>query len=132
MSKSYNNSITLGEDAVSVEQKLKRMVTDTNRVKRTDKGNPDTCPAFDYHKVFSTEEEQAEIRTSCTSASIGCIDCKNILIKHVQALLAPIREKRTKYEKEITDVAEFLGPSQRKANEIAEETLSKVRKVLKI
>ncbi len=132
MSKSYNNSITLGEDAASVELKLKRMVTDTNRVKRSDPGNPDLCPAFDYHKVFSTEEERAEIRKGCTGAAMGCIDCKMILIKHVQALLEPIREKRKRYEAEITDVAEFLLDSQVKANTVAEQTVSRVRRALQI
>jgi tryptophanyl-tRNA synthetase len=132
MSKSYNNSITLGEDEASVEQKLKRMITDPSRIKRTDVGNPELCPAFDYHKVFSTAEEREEICKGCTTAAIGCIDCKKILIAHIQELLTPIRDKRKRYEQEITDVAEFLAPSQAKANAVAEETVAKVRQALKI
>lgn len=132
MSKSYNNSITLGEDAQSVEKKLRTMVTDTNRVRKTDPGNPEICPVFDYHKVFSTADERSEITKGCTCASIGCIDCKKILIKHIQDFLDPIRERRKKYEAEITDVREYLADSQKKANAVAEETVAKVRNILKI
>ena len=132
MSKSYNNTIALAEPAEDVEKKLRTMVTDTNRVRKTDPGNPDICPAFEYHKGFSTEEERTEIRKGCTEASMGCIDCKKILIAHVQALLEPIRERRARFEKEVTDVAEYLKDSQLRANEVAEGTVAKVRDALKI
>jgi tryptophanyl-tRNA synthetase len=130
MSKSYNNSITLGEDGSSVEIKLKQMITDTNRMRRSDPGNPDVCPVFDYHKVFSTEEDRAEICAGCTTAAIGCIDCKKILIKYVLSLLEPIREKRKRYETEIKDVAEFLFDSQAKANSVAEQTIARIKDAL--
>ena len=132
MSKSYNNSIMLSEAPESVDKKIRTMVTDTNRVKRSDPGNPELCPAFDYHKVFSTDEERAQITVGCTGGTIGCIDCKKILIAHMQALLDPIRERRQVYEKEITDVREFLADSQKRANEIAGTTLEKIRQALKI
>ena len=132
MSKSYNNSITLGEDAASVEQKLKRMVTDINRARRSDPGNPGLCPAFEYHKLFSTDEERAEIRKECATAAVGCIDCKAILIKHIQDFLDPIRDNRLRYEAEIKDVAEFLFDSQKKANSVAEKTISRVKEALRI
>jgi tryptophanyl-tRNA synthetase len=132
MSKSYGNSIALSEPTADVDKKLRTMVTDTNRVRKTDVGNPAICPAFEYHKVFSTEAERAEITQGCTTATMGCIDCKKILINHVQALLEPIREKRAQYEREITDVAEFLSDSQARANAVAEETMAKVRAALKV
>lgn len=132
MSKSYNNSIALGEDAKSVDTKIKRMVTDPDRIKRTDPGNPDVCPVYEYHKLFSTEQEREEIQHGCTTASIGCIDCKKILLNHIQSILEPIREKRMYYEKEITDVAEFLSDSQKRANEVAFNTVAKVRDAIKI
>jgi tryptophanyl-tRNA synthetase len=132
MSKSYGNSIALAEPAADVEKKLRTMVTDPARVRKTDIGNPELCPVFDYHKVFSTEDERAELSKGCTSAGIGCIDCKKVLINHVQALLEPIRERRAKYEKEVTDVAEYLQDSQKRANAVAEEIMAKVRAALMV
>jgi len=132
MSKSYGNAIMLSEDLKEVETKLKRMKTDTNRQRLTDPGDPALCPVFDYHKVFSTEEERAEITEGCTKASMGCMDCKKILMKHMFALLEPIQEKRNKFESEITDIDEFLKPMQEKAVAQAGEMMEKVRKALKI
>lgn len=132
MSKSYGNAIMLSEDLNEVEKKLKRMKTDTNRQRLTDPGDPALCPVFDYHKVFSTEEERAEITKGCTSASMGCMDCKMILKKHMFALLEPIQERRRKFEAEIDNVDEFLEPMQKKAVKQSEEMMDKVRKALKI
>jgi len=132
MSKSYGNAIMLSEDLKEVETKLKRMKTDTNRQRLSDPGNPELCPVFDYHKVFSTEEERGEITEGCTKASIGCMDCKKILMKHMFALLEPIQERRNKFENEISDIDEFLKPMQEKANNEAACMMDKVRKALKI
>ncbi|PLX69735.1 MAG: tryptophan--tRNA ligase [Denitrovibrio sp.] len=132
MSKSYGNAITLSEDLNEVEKKLKRMKTDTNRQRLTDCGNPELCPVFDYHKVFSTEEERAEITEGCTTAGIGCMDCKMILKKHMFELLEPIQDRRKKFETEITDINEFLKPMQTKANAQSEAMMNKVRNALKI
>jgi len=132
MSKSYGNAIMLSEDLKDVENKLKKMKTDTNRQRLTDPGNPELCPVFDYHKVFSTEQERAEITEGCTQAKIGCMDCKKILIKHMFALLEPIQEKRNKFDAEISDIDEFLKPMQNKAIAQSEEMMAKVRKALKI
>lgn len=132
MSKSYNNSIMLSEDFSIVEKKLRTMVTDTNRVRKTDAGNPKICPVFEYHKVFSTDEERNNITNGCCNALIGCIDCKKILIKHMEEFLAPIHEKRACFEKEIKDIDEFLSPFQEKANNLAASVMERVRKVVKI
>ncbi|TCK60794.1 tryptophan--tRNA ligase [Seleniivibrio woodruffii] len=132
MSKSYGNAIMLSEDLKEVESKVKKMVTDTNRQRLKDPGNPEVCPVFDYHKVFSTEEEREYITKGCTSAGIGCMECKMILFKHMQALLEPIQERRRKFEAEITDINEFIKPMQDKANAEAACMMEKVRKALKI
>ncbi len=132
MSKSYNNSIMLSEDFASVEKKLKTMITDPQRKRRTDPGNPDVCPVFEYHKVFSTEQERDYIVKGCRSASIGCIECKSILIRHMEEFLTPIHEKRKKFEAEIKDVDEFLAPYQKRANDEAAGVMEKVRRAVKI
>jgi len=132
MSKSYGNAIMLSEDLKSVEDKLKKMKTDTNRQRLKDPGDPELCPVFDYHKVFSTEEEREYVTKECKSAGIGCMDCKKILMNHVFEFLEPIQDRRKKYESEITDVDEFLKPMQDRANEEAANMMVEVRKALKI
>jgi tryptophanyl-tRNA synthetase len=132
MSKSYNNTILLSEDMASVEKKIRQMKTDTNRKRKTDPGDPALCPVFDYHKVFSSQEEKEEITKGCKSAGIGCIDCKKILIKHLEEFLSPIQERRNNYDKEINDIEEFLSHSQKFADETAGKKLEEVRKAMKI
>ncbi|MBZ4671980.1 MAG: trpS [Deferribacteraceae bacterium] len=132
MSKSYGNAIMLSEDFKSIEKKIKTMMTDTNRKLRTDPGNPDICPVFDYHKVFSNEEEKSYVTEGCKNAGIGCIDCKKILIKNLFTFLEPIQNKRKEFENIIDDVDDFLSKSQQKANEVAKDTVEKVRKILRI
>lgn len=132
MSKSYGNSILLSDDFSVTDKKIKTMVTDVKRQRKTDPGDPDVCPVFDYHKVFSTESERNEITKGCRSAAIGCIDCKKILIKHMEEFLTPIHAKLDKYDKEIKDIDEFLAPHQAKANKEAGEMMEKVRKAIKI
>jgi tryptophanyl-tRNA synthetase len=132
MSKSYDNSVMLSDPPNVVEQKLKTMVTDTNRKKRSDPGDPELCPVYPYHDIFSTEAEKAEVAQGCKSAGIGCIDCKKILIKHVLNFLAPIQEKRSHFEKEVKDVDEYLAEPQKKAFAEAEKTLETVRSAIKI
>lgn len=132
MSKSYGNSIILSEDFAVTEKKVKTMVTDPRRQRKTDPGDPAVCPVFDYHKVFSTSEERNFIVKGCKSASIGCIDCKKILIKHLEALLIPIQERLNAFDKEIKDIDEFLAPYQERANETAAVMMKKVRAAIKL
>jgi tryptophanyl-tRNA synthetase len=108
------------------------MMTDTNRKLRSDPGNPEVCPVFDYHKVFSDEEERSFVTDGCKNATIGCIDCKKVLIKNILSFLEPIQAKRAEYEKIIDDLDEFLSKTQQKANDVAAGTVKKVRKVLRI
>lgn len=132
MSKSLNNTILLTEDADIIEKKIKTMITDTKRQRKTDAGDPNVCPVFDYHKVFSTDEERAKIIEGCTKAEIGCIECKKILINNVENFICPIREKKKVLDKEIQNIDEFLAPSQKKANDFAAILMEKVRKAIKI
>ncbi|MEF3254099.1 MAG: tryptophan--tRNA ligase [Deferribacterales bacterium] len=132
MSKSYGNAIMLTDDLKYIESEILKMVTDTNRKRRSDPGNPDICPVYDYHKVFSTDEEREFIVDGCKNAKIGCIECKRILIKHIVEFLEPIQEKRRKLESEISDIDEFLDEGQRRSCEVAEAMMIKVREALKI
>ena len=116
MSKSYGNTILLSDPEPEVRAKLKTMVTDPARIRRTDAGNPDVCPVFDLHKVFSTEEKQAEVRVGCTTAGIGCIQCKGWLADAVVAELTPIQERRRYFEEHPDEVAAILDEGAFKAN----------------
>lgn len=132
MSKSLNNTILMTEEYDVLDKKVRTMITDTNRQRKTDKGNPDICPVFDYHKVFSNDEERAYVVAGCTKGEIGCIECKKILIKNMEEFICPIRENKKKLSEEIKDIDEFLEPSQKKANEYAEKVMEKVRNAIKI
>ncbi|MCA1927879.1 MAG: tryptophan--tRNA ligase [Calditerrivibrio sp.] len=132
MSKSYGNAIMLTDDLKHVESEILKMVTDTNRKRKSDPGNPEICPVFDYHKVFSNEDEREFIVDGCKNAKIGCIECKKILIKHLLEFLEPIQVKRSNLEKEIKDVDEFLSESQKKSCTVAEKMMTSVRNALKI
>jgi tryptophanyl-tRNA synthetase len=127
MSKSYGNTILLSDPEAVVRQKLKPMVTDPARVRRTDPGNPEVCPVFDLHKVFSSAETQQKAREGCTTAGIGCIECKSWVADAVVAELAPIQERRRKYEAAPELVTEILEAGRRRATTRAEQTMQEVR-----
>jgi len=109
---------------------LSRMVTDPARVKRTDPGEPEKCPAFQFHRVYSTAAEMAEVSQGCRTAAIGCLDCKKVMIKHVLDELAPMRERRAQFENRPEHVEEILREGNRRAQEIAAATMSEVRGAL--
>jgi tryptophanyl-tRNA synthetase len=127
MSKSYGNTILLSDPEPVIRQKLKPMVTDPARVRRTDPGNPELCPVFDLHKVFSSAEVQQKAREGCTTAGIGCIECKSWVADAVVAELAPIQERRRKYEAAPELVKEILEDGTRRATKRAEQTMIEVR-----
>ena len=116
MSKSYGNTIMLTDPEPIVRQKLKTMVTDPARIRRTDPGDPDVCPVFDLHKVFSTAEVQAEAAAGCRSAGIGCIQCKGWLADAVVKELAPIQERRRYFEANPDEVDAILDDGAFRAN----------------
>ncbi|PSH03838.1 MAG: tryptophan--tRNA ligase [Acidobacteria bacterium] len=127
MSKSYGNSILLSEPEAEVRKKLKTMVTDPARVRRTDPGNPDVCPVGDLHKIFSTPETMAEVRQGCTTAGIGCIQCKGWVADSIVSVLNPIQERRRKYEQDPKLAWDILEAGSVKARAAAEATLVEVR-----
>ncbi|HYK34355.1 tryptophan--tRNA ligase [Alloacidobacterium sp.] len=127
MSKSYGNTILLTDPEPVVRQKLKPMVTDPARVRRTDPGNPDICPVGDLHKVFSSPETMAKVYDGCRTASIGCIECKGWVADSVVQVLQPIQEQRAGYEQNPKKVDEILEDGKNRATTRAEQTMVEVR-----
>ena len=130
MSKSYGNTLSLREDPQSVEKKLRTMPTDTSRVRRTDPGDPQRCPAWQLHRVYSDDDVQAWVQQGCRSAGIGCIDCKGPLIDAVLAEQAPIRERAAEYEANPQWVRTVLSEGSEKARDVARDTLEEVRRMM--
>jgi tryptophanyl-tRNA synthetase len=130
MSKSYNNTILLSDPEPDIRAKLKTMVTDPARIRRTDPGNPDVCPVFDLHKVFSTAETQAEVRAGCTTAGIGCIQCKGWLADAVAKELAPIQDRRAYFEAHPAEVNAILDDGAVRANARAAVTMKLVKEAV--
>ena len=130
MSKSYGNTIELDDPEPVVRAKLKTMVTDPARVLRTDPGDPEVCPVFDLHKVFSTEPVQADAAAGCRTAGIGCIECKQWLADGIVRELAPIQERRRFYEQRLQRVDEILVHGAEKARGRAQQTISQVAQVM--
>ena len=126
MSKSYGNTILMSEPEAEVRAKLKTMVTDPARVRRTDPGNPEVCPVFDLHKVFSTEEVQEQAAEGCRTAGIGCIQCKSWLADAVVKELAPIQERRQHYEANPDEVDAILDEGAFRASGRAMVTMRQV------
>ena len=127
MSKSYNNTITLREDEASVTQKIKRMPTDTNRVRRTDPGDPERCPVWQLHQVYSDAACKDWVQQGCRSAGIGCIECKQPVIDGILEEQAPMRERAQKYLDNPQLVREIIAEGNAKASTLARETMRDVR-----
>ena len=129
MSKSYGNTITLSESDADIRAKTKVMVTDPARKRRTDPGNPDICPVYDWHKLFSAEEpgRLEWVRQGCTTAGIGCIECKAAMAENLIKWIAPVRERRVKYEKNPKQVLEILDAGSKRARAVAQGTMARVR-----
>lgn len=131
MSKSYQNAIYLSDPPEVVEAKIKPMVTDPARVRRTDPGNPDVCPVYDLHKIFTPEEErESYVVPGCRTAGIGCLDCKGVLLKHMIPVLQPIYEKRVGLEKRLGMVEEILKEGTNRARKEAAGTLGQVKEAI--
>jgi tryptophanyl-tRNA synthetase len=127
MSKSYGNTIMLTDPEPVVRQKLKTMVTDPARVRRTDPGNPDLCPVGDLHKIFSSGETMAKVNTGCRSAGIGCIECKGWAADALVQILNPMQERRKKYEENPQLAWDILEAGSAKARVVASATMDEVR-----
>ena len=127
MSKSYGNTILLTDPEPVVRQKLKTMVTDPARVRRSDPGNPDVCPVGDLHKIFSTKETMAKVNEACRSARIGCIECKSWAADALVQVLLPMQERRKKYEDNPRLAWDILEAGSAAASQIADATMKDVR-----
>jgi tryptophanyl-tRNA synthetase len=132
MSKSYGNTILLTDPEPVVRQKLKTMVTDPARVRRTDPGNPDVCPVGDLHKIFSSREINAKVDIGCRSAGIGCIECKSWAADALVEILNPMQQRRQKYEQNPRLAWDILEDGSRKARAEASKTMNEVRRAMKM
>jgi tryptophanyl-tRNA synthetase len=130
MSKSYGNAIELGESDESIRTKTKVMMTDPARKRRTDKGNPDVCPVYDWHKLFSPPEVLKWSAEGCRSAGIGCIECKSAMADHLIKWIAPIRERRAEYGAHPDRVLQLLDEGSKRAQVTASATMKRVREAV--
>jgi tryptophanyl-tRNA synthetase len=131
MSKSYNNAITLSESDTAIRSKTKTMVTDPARKRRSDPGNPDICPVYDWHKLFSTPDRDPGrldwVQSGCRTAAIGCIECKAAMADNLIQWIEPVRARRLQHEQNPKRVLEILDNGSKKARESAQQTVSRVR-----
>jgi tryptophanyl-tRNA synthetase len=130
MAKSYGNAIWLNETDEEIRKKTKVMVTDPARKRRSDPGNPDVCPVYDWHKLFSPRETLDWAAQGCRTAGIGCIECKAAMADHLIKWIAPIRERRLQYEKEPAKVLKILDQGSARAREEAKKTMERVREAV--
>jgi len=132
MSKSYGNSIYLSETAEETAAKIKGMVTDTQRIRRADSGDPERCVAFNLHRIYVPQDKLDEIVPACQNASIGCVDCKKILTDCLNERLAPFRDKREELAKDAGFVNDLLADGSRRATVEAKKTIQDVRAALRV
>ena len=130
MSKSYNNTIALREPPESVEKKIKTMPTDPARVRRNDPGNPDHCPVWQLHQVYSNDEVKSWVETGCKEAKIGCIECKQPVIEAINKELKPIQERASHYIEDPDLVKNIVAEGCEKARKLARETMREVREAM--
>jgi tryptophanyl-tRNA synthetase len=132
MSKSYGNAVYLSDPEVEVRKKILTMVTDPARVRRSDPGNPEICPVFTLHKAFSSPSTQETVDRECRTAGIGCIDCKKMLLGHLNPVLEPLRERRSVLAQDPNRVRDILELGAEKARQVASATLEEVRDAVRI
>lgn len=132
MSKSYNNAIFLSDPPDIIANKVSRMITDPQRSRRSDPGNPDVCNVFTFHQLYSDEDTVTRINAECRKAQIGCVECKQCMGTFLVNALAPVREKRAEYETKPDLVADIMETGNRKAGEVARKTMGEVRAAVKI
>lgn len=130
MSKSYHNTIALREAPDQVVKKIRTMPTDPARMRRTDPGSPDKCPVWQLHQVYSSEDQKAWVRAGCSSAGIGCLDCKQPVIDAILAELAPIQERARGFGEDPDQVRNIIADGCEKARDLARETMRDVREAL--
>lgn len=127
MSKSYNNSILMAEAAADLDKKVRPMMTDPRRKRRTDPGEPEDCPVFDLHKVFTEDEKRSEVAHLCRTAGFGCLDCKKVLLDRMHPVIGPMRERREEWMAHPERIREVLRDGAQRAGRVARETMAEVR-----
>jgi len=132
MSKSYNNMISLREDPKSVKLKINKMPTDPARIKLTDPGNPNKCPVWQMHKIYSSKDTLNWVAEGCTKAKIGCIECKKPIVNAVTSELAPIQEEIVKYQSNPNLIQEIIFEGSERARAVARATMEEVRDAMGI
>lgn len=130
MSKSYGNAISLSESDAEIRKKTRGMLTDPARKLRTDAGNPEVCPVFDWHKLFSEKGTIDRVNQECRTAAIGCVDCKGLMADALVKWIAPVRARRTEYEAHPGRVLEILDAGSQKARTGAQQTMARVREAV--
>jgi len=125
MSKSLGNTILLSDDPDAIKAKLKKAVTDPNKVRKGDPGNPDICLVYSYHKKFNPDEVP-EIESGCRSGALGCFDCKMKCSSKISDFIEPIRQKRKYYENNISEVKDILADGEKRGRAVAEQTMNEV------
>jgi tryptophanyl-tRNA synthetase len=132
MSKSYGNAIYLSDTRDEVATKVKPMMTDPARKRRTDPGNPDVCPVFDLHEIFTPESDREACATGCRTAAIGCLDCKQTLLGHMLPALDPIRERRQAFAEKPSRIVDIVHDGSERARAVAKETMREVRSKVRL
>jgi tryptophanyl-tRNA synthetase len=132
MSKSYGNAIYLSDPAEVISGKIRPMMTDPARKRRSDPGNPDVCPVFDLHRIFTPPADREWAATGCRTAGIGCLDCKAKLLEHLQPALAPIRERRQAFAEKPDRIVDILREGSARARQVARTTMEEVHRVVTI
>ncbi|HKZ04421.1 MAG TPA: tryptophan--tRNA ligase [Methylomirabilota bacterium] len=132
MSKSYGNAVELADSAEAITQKIKPMVTDPARKRRRDPGNPDVCPVFDLHRIFTPEGPREQCAVGCRTAGIGCLDCKAVLLEHMLPPLSAIRDRREAWMARPKDLLEILHEGSRRAQKLARQTMDEVRDAVRL
>jgi len=130
MSKSYGNTISLREAPDDVDQKVRRMPTDPARIRRTDAGNPDVCPVWQLHEIYSDESTKQWVQQGCRSAGIGCLECKKPITEAINAELEPMRVRAREYEESPELIYSLLTEGAERARDVAEDTLKDVRSAM--
>lgn len=131
MSKSLGNTILLSDDPDTIKNKLRKAVTDPNKIRKGDPGNPDICLVFSYHKKFNPDEVP-EIDKNCRSGALGCVDCKTNCAAKIASFFEPVRERRSYYENRMNEVLDILHDGEKRAREVAEKTMNEVHEKMKL
>jgi tryptophanyl-tRNA synthetase len=132
MSKSYGNAIYLSDSPREIWEKIRPMMTDPARKRRTDPGDPQLCPVYSYHQIYSTQETLENVNQGCRTAGIGCIECKKWMADKLIEEINPLLERRREYEKRTDEIQDIIQAGNQRANEVAAQTMNEVRTAIKL